>query len=229
MTVSRQRQAAHVPPQILDGLCLPRGEILPVRAPASRGFLRDFGRRHARALGQIRGIEDPILIADEEIAHGIVMLARLRLHVGHPRRQVDDRPRMRVEEPGQLVHAPFEARQVCADETQRRGRARQKAVARSNLLLVRRHLRMQVHVVLGMLAEIAPVVLGSHLIERQPAVAGLAQMTDHRHAQRFDLPPHGSKPGSSSITSLPLRSRKLMPMFFQTLTARAPWPTASLR
>ena len=91
-----------------------------------------------------------------------------------------------IEEARKLVHAPFEARHMRAVERETRV-ARHEAIAHRHQLFVARLLGVPVHIIFGMLAEIAPVIVGRHLIERQPAILGLALMRDQRHAPRLEL------------------------------------------
>jgi len=80
---------------------------------------------------------------------------------------------------------------------------------------------VQVHVVLGMIAEIAAVILGGHGVERQPAILGLGLVRDQWDAalSRCCITP--SKPGSSSMMSWPCAFFSTMPMFFQNLHRQA--------
>ena len=70
---------------------------------------------------------------------------------------------------------------MAADDPQCR-MALQHPVARRDLGLVVRDLRMQQPVVLGICGEVPPVPVDGHLVHRQPAIARLAEMRHQRAA-----------------------------------------------
>ncbi len=82
--------------------------------------------------------------------------------------------------------------------------------------------------VLRMLAEVFLVVVDRHLVDGQPAIARLTLMPDeHLPACRCTRSRIGSSFESSTVTSWPRASRRLMPMFFHTLMPRAPSSNAA--
>ena len=100
--------------------------------------------------------------------------------------------------------------------------ARHEAVARRDEAFVARLLGMQVHVIFGMIAKIAAVVLRGHRLERQPAVLGLRLMRDQRDALRLEMLHDAIEAWIVEHDELPRASRSTMPMFFHTFTPTAP-------
>jgi len=74
---------------------------------------------------------------------------------------------------------------MCTPTKRRRGWLASRR-SRAHLVCVARHLRLPVHVVLRVVPEVFAVVLGRHLLERQPAVVRLALVPDQHHVARFE-------------------------------------------
>ena len=99
-----------------------------------------------------------------------------------PRGEVDARIRVAAQEIRDAVDVPLERGEVDADEDAARdafracGRARRPAPRRLG------HSVRAGHVVLRVLGEVLAVAADRHLVERQPGVARLALVPEHRHA-----------------------------------------------
>ena len=74
----------------------------------------------AGILAEVGAIQQAILVADEEAAHLVSIVVRLKLHLAHARGQIDHGVGIAVEEGRQPIDAPFEAGQVRAHELELR-------------------------------------------------------------------------------------------------------------
>src|SRR5690606_23963969 len=115
-----QRQAGYVGIDRVDPLDLCGGQVAPVRTPDCRSLAAEFCRIRVRSLGQVGAVEQPILVADEEIADAPVVAYRLVLDLGHARGQVDRGGGEAVQERSQAIDVPFQAGQVRAHHRQLR-------------------------------------------------------------------------------------------------------------
>lgn len=94
-----------------------------------------------------------------------------------------------------------------------------------NMIFIRWIFRMQIHMVLRMRTIIG--FAKSHLIQELEFGSPLCPINGMPFCTRkLNM---GASLGSSSITNFPISSRRSMPMFFQILTARAPFEWDSFK
>jgi hypothetical protein len=131
-------------------------------------------------LAQVSAINDAVLIFNEKIAYSLPIGKGLILLMAYAGRQIGIAVQVFV----QLLDAPFEAGQVGADDAQP-GMLFQEVGAGFDLRFVGRRLGMQEHVIVGMVPELAAIVVYGHLLQRKPAVARFATMRHDGNLSRF--------------------------------------------
>ena len=135
----------------------------------------------------VKFIWPPLLKAIEDrqkkIADGLAAAERGQKELHQASGEVHGRLRVSGQEFGDTIDIPSQRREMHTDEFHPR-KALQQAIARGQLLVVRRPFRVPEHVVLRMLRKVVPVAAYGHLVQRQPGVARLALMTKHYYASR---------------------------------------------
>src|SRR5687768_15728227 len=138
----------------------------------------------------IRCVQEPVLVFDEEVAGSFMVVTSMKIQIGHSR-EVDSHVREFVQALCEFFEIPFETSKMRADEFQV-GMLFEHVVAGVDLILIRREFGMEVHVVFWMITVVS--FMENHGVERKPAFAWFAKVADQRNVVGREVIQDGIKP-----------------------------------